>query len=234
MKSLYHSARNLVPASPIVIDIGCSVGFESLKLFRIYHPSLLISVDPYEENIEKTKELIGVNGDKWKTECCAVDNTTKMQCMVHVVSPHTNNSPCGNVCTMKQFIYSDLNTTKTLKKTKTIIDIHPSANILKVDIEGHEWKIWNQFFHRFYDVIFLELHGGIVPDKEANEKIDKLEEYYNLTWFEYAQSQTKNIDVTYQRNRDIFVNQNTRGCHVLCEYNGKSKNANCINARSNN
>lgn len=210
---LYEEPR-LKINKPVVVDLGCNIGYESKKLYDICAPSLLISVDPFEENIAKTKELIKVNN--WLTDCCAVAEDNGEKEISYCNSPHTNNMPCGGI--IKRYS-SDILNRRTIK-TKTLQRIHYAPDILKIDIESYEWVIWDQLINtNSIKIMFLELHvNDIINQQEMNSKIDLLETVYNVRWFEYAQSQKLEHDICTEKDRSVFaIDKPGSVCHILCE-----------------
>lgn len=204
--------------SPIIIDLGCSIGYESLKLYKLYSPKLLISVDPFEYNTKKTQELIDYQkfNYSWITDCCAISNQNGQVEMSYSISPTTNHSPCGGIIVDGKK-YEPTHET-AIVKTKTLYEIHPEPDIVKVDIEGHEWYIWNQLLNtESIKIIFLELHGThTITHKDMLEKIEQLKKVYDLRWFRYSQAQTMEMDNEEEGDEQVFTGLGCY-CHVLCE-----------------
>lgn len=208
-----------------IVDLGCNIGYESLKLWNIYNPEILISVDPFEYNIVKTKELIektvpsycgGIRQPVfWVTEQCAISCKNGEAIMSYKVSENTNNSPCGGI-TVDGKKYAEDNVFETVK-TKRLSEICSEPNILKVDIEGHEWYIWDQLLNtESVKIIFLELHAThTLSCEDMKNKLQELKRVYSLRWFKYAQAQKLDMDDAEETDESIFDCQGY--CHVLCE-----------------
>lgn len=221
MAELYDAAH-LKIKNPRIVDLGCNVGYESLKLYNKLNPSFLISVDPFEENIKRTKTLIPKIriGDKerdsfiWQTDCCAIANEDGEALMSYTISEHTNNSPCGGI-----IVGEPRNIVlKQTVKTKRLDSICASPDILKVDIEGYEWFVWDQFIKtESIKIIFLELHGtDTLPIEHQFAKIEELKHSFNLRWFKYAQAQKLEPDDCEETDESVFQGVGSF-CHVLCE-----------------
>ena len=194
------------PENPVIIDLGCYLGYESLKLIKFYNPSLMISVDAVQEliNVVENKSTLYPN---WKTDCCIVSDITGVGSIMLHHSPSLGNNLCAN---------RTGGTFERVLPTKRIVDIHPTPNIIKCDIESGEWVIWDQFLEiPSLDIIFLELHGG--EDADAYNKIDRLGEKFNLRFYQYQQSQTEGIDLTIEMERHQWKNEKASYCHILAE-----------------
>lgn len=216
MAEFYRMSRKI--NKPVVLDLGCNIGYESKKLFDILNPSLLVSVDPFDYNIKKTEELrdsLGYDKNIWTTDCCAITNEIGIAEMSFTWCEHTNNSPCGGIIVGEPKSTSE----RTYVNTKTINDVCGELiHILKVDIEGYEWIVWNQFLeNKNIQIMFMELHGtDLLPIEEQFKKIQQLKEVYNLKWFKYAQAQKLELDDCEETNEGIFQGLGSY-CHVLCE-----------------
>lgn len=149
--------------SPIIIDIGCSNGNESLRLIEAFPDFFQIySIDPFYECIDQVKERIKNTpfADKWFYECCAIDNQTGEVEVAYGNAAELNLPSCGLPMPSVGNTPSS-STTNRIVKTKRIQDIHLAPTILKIDIEGYEWFIWEQIFSiESVKVIFLEFHGN--------------------------------------------------------------------------
>jgi len=206
---------------PVVLDLGCSVGYESLKMFQVFCPSKLISVDPFIENTNRTQDLI-IGGSKtriWTTQCCAVGERRGEKNFYFSFSPHTNNFPCGGINPPPAESKEEFLTRSV--EVKRLPDIHPKPDILKVDIEGQEWLIWDQLLGMpTIKIMILELHGN--KDTELNQrswskKILQLKRYFTIRWFVYAQSQTAGYDWATETGEHIFNGKEGNVCHIVCE-----------------
>ncbi len=198
------------PEDAVVIDLGCHKGYESQKLIDIYNPSLMISVDAVQEMVDVVNEKCKDNPG-WISDCCIVMDKSGVEKIPMLRSPSLDNQLCAS-----QFIVErDKVVTRTLP-AKKIVEIHPNPNIIKCDIEGGEWLLWEQFLTiTSLQIIFLELHG--LPHINFIEKMDQLKKVYNVRFFGYSQRQSPGKDYTDEIRQEDYKCTNGSYCHVLAE-----------------
>lgn len=148
---------------PVIIDIGCSNGNESLRLMEAFPDfTQIISVDPFTECIDNVKEKIESRNlsDKWSYDCCAIDNNAGEIEVAYGIAAELNLPSCG--LPMESIgNFPSSSASNRVVKTKRIQDIHKTPTVLKIDIEGYEWFIWEQVFNiESVKIIFMELHGN--------------------------------------------------------------------------
>ncbi len=198
--------------APIILDLGCHIGKESLNLIEAFPDfELLISVDPFEENIKKVEKLIKERklDNKWKISTTAIDIESGSKWISYQSdNDELERMPCGNLT--NETFESNTNT-KRLINTKTILDIHPNPTIIKVDIEGHEWFIWEQIFSiPSVKIVFLEIHGNSVFS--LPEKL----QYITSQGFSYKAyaHQAQGVKDTSYIDINTFVNVNDKYCQL--------------------
>ncbi len=177
-------------SNSFVIDIGGNNGVVSYYIFDKYK----CKIDIYEPNpyciliLNKifAKEL------KIKIHESAVSNSEGFSNLYyHQFEKNFKNMSLSESSTLEK-IKSNISKEK-FKKVKTeniklILDKHETINFLKIDIEGHEYKILPEIFKNLekIDIIFCEMHGGS-HRKEFKEQYDfwkkKIEPIENKKFF---------------------------------------------------
>ena len=203
------------PINPIILDIGCSVGTESIKLIEAF-PDFrqLISIDPFHENTNKVKQLIETKGlsDRWSTECCAIGLNNEEVWVTYGTCSESKTPSCGLPMELVGNLV-DINNIRPesnrLIETKRIINICPNPDIMKIDIEGFEWVMWEEIFGiESVKLIFLELHGQGGLDLGAKLKVvrDK--------GFSIKAYQHQSMDSTNTNHADIEAYSPTPGNYI--------------------
>lgn len=163
--------------NPIIMDIGCSIGKETDKLMEAFPDfKAIYSIDPFFECIDFIKEQIKSRKmeDRWFAECCAIDDKEGETWVKYGPMDEMGGYPSCGLPMRSTGNFVDLNniqpSSNRLIKTKRIEQINPNPDIMKIDIEGYEWYIWEHLFEiKSVKVIFLELHGK--PDINLAEKL---------------------------------------------------------------
>jgi len=209
MANIYTEYTVPLPAYPTIVDLGCCQGFESYKMWQVFHPCKIIAVDPFPENTNYTLNVLK-DFEDCHADCCAVDEQNGETIMFYHCTSHTNNQPCGDLSSL---FSKDEGAQERAVVTKTLKSICPSPTILKIDIEGAEWICYNQFFEDSVALVFMELHTPV-----KGHTLDELlafakEKGFSFKFYEYAQSQTKDFDDCRKINKESI----TFPCHILFE-----------------
>lgn len=207
------------PVNPIIMDIGCSVGKESDKLMEAFPDfKLLYSIDPFYECIDAVNAKITERNmqDKWFVNCCAIDSKEGDTWVKYGPLDEMDGYPSCGLPMASAGNVVDLNNIQAnnrLIKTKRIEQIHPNPDILKIDIEGYEWYIWEYLLSlESVKVIFLELHGK--TDINLTEKLKVAKDRgFTLKCYEHTALHTPaNI-----RDIGTYGCQNGEYCQVTFE-----------------
>nr|MBP9837201.1 FkbM family methyltransferase [Pseudomonadota bacterium] len=183
--------------TPTIVDLGANCGLESKKLYDIYGPDAhVILVEPCLENVN----LIYQNMEKWGVtnnffvEHCAIDTTSTFKEFGFHQSIGMQGRLNGSLdeFNWKQWNYEGTRTVRT----KQISQICATPNIVKVDIERHEYVILPEVAKmESIQVMYVELHGPCYPLDIVNF-LNKTLEGTKLKvtgWFIHIQPQTEEI-----------------------------------------
>ena len=183
-------------------------GIESKKLVDIFNPSKIICVDAVQESIDFIKKRYQ-NNKLWKTECCIISNKTGTQDIYVSKCPALFNYNCAT----KNNSWSSEKRTLVAKR---IVDIDKNVNIIKCDIEGSEWEIWDDFLSLpALEIIFIEIHAD--KTVETKKKINKLKKKFKLRFFRNDQSHSEHLDNTQEISESCWRNSPGETCHILAE-----------------
>ena len=181
---------------PIILDIGANIGIEGEKIFNLHQDATLIMVEPLFSNVMEiykkiqSKNMIG----RWFVENCAIDNS----CNFHNIMFHLSDAMAGRGnSSLDSFNWKNWNYTHHERvRTKTIEQICPNPDIVKIDIERHEYNVLPSIAKmQSIKAIFLEAHG---PCFQLNI-IDFINKSLNETglvasgWWTQYQSQTEGV-----------------------------------------
>jgi FkbM family methyltransferase len=189
-KSYLKYNHNLV--APNIVDVGANIGIEAMKLFEIYPDGKITLVEPQENNCDRINNYIETNNLKnnWSVFKCALDLTSgfKEFGFHHFMTDGRLNGSLDPF-NWKQWNYEG--TTKV--ETKRLEDICANPNIIKMDIERHEYIVLPEIVKNSnINIMYVEMHG---PCYELNV-LDFLDNCLNGTglevtsWFHVEQHQT--------------------------------------------
>ena len=173
-----------------IIDIGGNNGVVSYYLYDKYK----CNIDIYEPNPYCLLILkkIFLDIKKIKINASAVSNVSSVKKLYyHQFETNFKNMSLSESSTLEK-IKSNISN-KKFKKVKTeniksILGNHKNINFLKIDIEGHEYKILPEIIKNLekIDIIFCEMHGES-HRKEFKEQYDywknKIEPIENKKFF---------------------------------------------------
>ncbi len=196
--SFYKSTKyqHTFSANDFILDIGASVGLESKKLYDIYGPMKIISVEPNLESIIEIQKLIQENKleNDWFIEQCCIDNICGLKEFGFERNKGMYNRLNGSLddFNWKTWNYVGVKTVRT----KTLEQICPYPAIIKMDIERHEYIVLPKILQSTAKIYFIELHG---PCHDLNVK-EFLERHITNTnleitgFYKMDQSQNGNAD----------------------------------------
>lgn len=187
-----HNLQNSV-----VLDLGANIGIEGEKIFNIFNSKALIMVEPVFSNVKTiydkiiSKNMIG----KWFVENCAIDSKSGLSVMGYEDSPGMSGRANGS---LDEFNWRNWNYQHSqIVRTKTINEICDYADIIKIDIERHEYNVLKDICKlKNTKIIFLELHAPCF-DINLTDFLQDCLKGTNLEitgWFINNQSQTDNIE----------------------------------------
>lgn len=161
MKQYLKYNRRLF-CSPTILDLGANAGIEAIRLFKEFGTPdcKVVLVEPMIENILEICKRVTAEGlnNNFFIEHCAIDNTSAYVNFGF----HKSDGMFGRMNgSIDQFNWRTWNYTgvRTIK-TKTLEEICPEPNIVKIDIERHEYVILpNLVKNPHVQIIFCELHG---------------------------------------------------------------------------
>ena len=182
--------RLKLDSNSFVIDIGGNNGVVSYYIFDKFK----CKIDIYEPNPYCALILNKIFAKELKITIyeSAVSNTDGFSNLYyHKFEKNFRNMSLSESSTLEK-IKSNISN-KKFKKVKTeniksILDNHETINFLKIDIEGHEYKILPEIIKNLekIDIIFCEMHGEL-HRKEFKEQYDywknKIEPIENKKFF---------------------------------------------------
>lgn len=179
---IYKDVANY-PKNPIILDIGCSNGNESIKLMEAFPDfRMVISVDTISENVENVEKIIKEKKleEKWCILCACVDLTLG-ETWINFGTNTELQALSGNIVSGE---HEESATKRKVNKIR-LVDIRPKPDIIKIDIEGHEWVLWEDIFNSGAKIIFLEIHGN--PSYNFGEKLDFIRaKGYNIKCYRHT------------------------------------------------
>lgn len=164
----------------LIIDCGSYVGYSALYLSKRYSESIIYAIEPESNNYSALvsnsrdcKQIIPINAAIWNSK--AILN-------VEIGEGEWN-------FTTKEVEFSNSNTVRGITIQEILDDSGmESIDILKIDIEGAEYQMFDQNCHSWLSkvkLIFIELHENSLPgsSKTFYEAISK----YN--WKKYKRGE---------------------------------------------
>lgn len=147
-------------AKPTIVDIGANIGEEAAKLFAFYPDSKVILVEPQQDNILRIEKYIQENNlmNQWTVANCAVDLTsgTKQFGFHHFIPDDNRLNGSLDPFNWEKWNYEGT----TSVETKTFDQICTTPNIVKMDIERHEYVVLPEICkNKNIEIIYVELHG---------------------------------------------------------------------------
>lgn len=196
--------------NPVILDIGCNNGNESLKLIAAFPDfKYLISVDPIAENIELVNQKIKEKNleEKWITICACVDIEAG-ECWINYGRNEELQALSGNILVGE---HQECDTKRKSKRVK-LEDIYLDPDIIKIDVESHEWILWETLFSSTARIIFLEIHGD--SKHNLQEKLDFIRSKgYNIKGYRH----TPNSEPTDYIDMMAFNNISGNYCQLTAE-----------------
>lgn len=146
---------------PIIVDLGANIGIESMKLFDLYPNSKIILVEPQSENCDEINTYIKNHNlqDHWTVANCAVDITSGFKEFGFHPFGFTGDDRLNG--SLDPFNWKNWNYPGTkLVETKLFNDICSNPNIIKIDIERHEYVVLPEICKNSnIEIMYVELHG---------------------------------------------------------------------------
>lgn len=181
----------------VFVDLGAQVGTYSEFFYINYHDAIkqLISVEPHPENTRKIHERIARHNaqEKWLVDECAVSISDGEQVFTYLRTEM--GEPLGSfnledALRQKDYdsheeeFYHDLDKKleRRMVKLKTMRQICPHPNIIKIDIEGYEYPLLPEIL-RMPSVYALIIEFGQMPTPAREKEGYLLEDY--LHWLDY-------------------------------------------------
>jgi FkbM family methyltransferase len=145
--------------NPIIVDLGANVGVEAAKLFSVYPQSNIILVEPQEENCERIFEYIKKNNleNYWLLNKCAIDTSSGLKNFgFHNMTPDGRLNGSLDEFNWKEWNYEGVKPVQT----KSFDDICLTPNIIKIDIERHEYIVLPDICKNInIQIMYIEMHG---------------------------------------------------------------------------
>jgi len=166
-----------------VVDLGAQVGIYSEFLWLLLgeRTERLISVEPHPDNTKKIQDSITRRHaeDTWFIDECLVDVRSGVTDFQYHRTIH--DEPAGSL--LNDLEWQDgLHTTEKIRvKTKTIQEICPNPDIIKIDVEGAEYQILPEIL-RLKSVYALIIEFGNIPYPAYEREGYLLEDYLSLLY----------------------------------------------------
>lgn len=152
--------------NPTILDLGANAGIEGIRLFYEFgtEDSKVILVEPILENVLEIYNNVAKNKllNNFFIEHCAIDVKSGWAEFGYHFSQGMFNRINGS---LDQFNWRTWNYTgKRTVRTKTLSEICETPNVVKIDIERHEYVILPSLVKNPHiQIIFCELHGPCYP-----------------------------------------------------------------------
>lgn len=158
MDALSHQKRwysaSIALRGQFVVDVGANVGALS-ELFWRSGASRVLSVEPLAENVQRLRERIArLGAARWDVEACAITGVDKP------VSLQVGHEPGG--ITNSTVVSAPADRTVPGRRLSALA---PAAQVVKLDVEGHEYVILNEALARMAHVHTWALELHMVPGR---------------------------------------------------------------------
>lgn len=166
MKELLKYQHKL--ENPTILDLGANAGLEGIRLFKEFGSpnSKVILVEPMIDNVKHI--ITNIQENNLENNCfiehCAIDVATAAGYMEF--GYHHSDSMFGRINgSLDQFNWRTWNYNgKAVVRTKMLSQICEKPNIVKIDIERHEYVILPTLvMNPHIQIIFCELHRPCYP-----------------------------------------------------------------------
>ena len=152
--------------NPTILDLGANAGLEAIKLFNEFGTtdSKVVLVEPIIENVFGIMKNIFKHKleNNFFVENCAIDLNSGYKQFGY----HKSAGMFGRLNgSLDEFNWKEWNYTgNRTVRIKTLEEICPKPNIVKIDIERYEYTILPKLVKNTnIDIIFCELHGPCYP-----------------------------------------------------------------------
>lgn len=142
---------------PIIIDCGSNIGSSSEYFRRIYKNAEIVMIEPDKNNLEFSKKNISIN------EKFLINKAISSEEKILKFSNKSEDNRAFKITDDGNFDVESLSVQSVLK----IFGNDSKPFLIKIDIEGFEKNLFEKNYQwiKFFDVIMIELHDWMLPNK---------------------------------------------------------------------